>query len=286
MPEARRSHAGEVAALLRQAVHTQHKHWDSAPLPGTGAVHVKTIKRRMLVPVEEIVKVPVVRKEHVKRVEQHTVTGQRVVPIKKYKEVEETVIEVKQEMVNGRMEKRAHPVTRIKRVPYMDYETRAVDVVVDVPIEEVVTRTGYRFDKHVVSKVVEVEEDHHFEMRPHFLKKGETRVKDRGVHHAFKTDHGTPTWDGPIHEGWMGRPETPAFMPDVKRLDRPTTGQSIRSTSSAGTMAMARHRASSETAYGDYRPSSSAGLRSPSYTRPRSANATAGQHRTGMQRSS
>merc|ERR1719162_2821712 len=120
---------------------------------------VKTVtaktKKHVVVPVEEEVKVPVVRKEVRKTMGKQTIRCQRLVPVTRYKEVEETTLETRVETVNGRREKRAIPITQIRMQPYQDFEEEFYDKVVSVPMEEVVTRTGTRTDKQVVSRIVE-----------------------------------------------------------------------------------------------------------------------------------
>jgi len=186
----------------------------------------RTIRKQMLVPIEETVKVPVVRKEVNRHVAKQTIKAQRLVPVQKFKEVQETTLEVKEEMVNGRREKRAVPVTRTRRQPYTDFVEEEYDVVVDVPKQEVVTRTGYRMDKHVTSKLMEVEEDHVYELRPVLVKKGECRHRELADHHTFKKAHGVPVWDSDTQHGWLGKPQTPAHKP---HLHRPSSASSILS---------------------------------------------------------
>jgi hypothetical protein len=158
------------------------------------------------------------------------VKGTKLVPVTKYKEVEETILDVQEEIVNGHTEKRAAPVTRLRKIPYQDFEEQVVEVEVEVPADEVVTRTGYREDKHVVSKLVEVEEELVYEMRPVLVKKGEKRMKELGDHHAFKTEHGAPHWDMSQVEGWENKPKTPRYRSD---LHRPDTARSIFSNASS-----------------------------------------------------
>lgn len=179
-------------------------------IPTNGHTHVKTVKKKIHIPVEQTIKVPVMKKEAEIKMERKVVKGQQVVPIKKFKEVEETVVEVQEEVVHGYREvwkkvrepttevvKKRVPVVKKRQVPYMDYETKEVEMVVDVPKEEVKTKTGYRYDKHIGSKIVEVEEDHHYEMRPVRVAKGQTRVKEHpdNYEHYGKAMHGAPDWD-------------------------------------------------------------------------------------------
>eukprot|EP00747_Dinoflagellata_sp_TGD_P046430 gnl/TRDRNA2_/TRDRNA2_144439_c3_seq1.p1 gnl/TRDRNA2_/TRDRNA2_144439_c3~~gnl/TRDRNA2_/TRDRNA2_144439_c3_seq1.p1 ORF type:complete len:196 (+),score=11.57 gnl/TRDRNA2_/TRDRNA2_144439_c3_seq1:2-589(+) len=108
--------------------------------------------------------------------------------------------------------------------PYQDFEEQEYDMVIDVPMDEIVTRTGTRTDKQVVSKIVEVEEERIYEMRPVLVGKGETRHRHIGNHHAFKHEHGKPEWDQDVHAGWLGKPQTPQYKPE---LDRPGTSGSV-----------------------------------------------------------
>jgi len=222
------------------SVHTQHK--DYAHLLdtiGRREQHVKTMKKKVIVPVEETVKVPVYRKEASRKTEKVVVKGIRLVPVTKYKEVVETVLDVQEEMVNGHKEKRAAPVTRVRKIPYQDFEEKVVEVEVEVPADEVVTRKGFREDTHVVSKVVEVEEDLVYEMRLVLVKKGAKRMKEVGDHHAFKTEHGAPHWENSRQEGWQNRPKTPTYRED---LHRPSSARSVRS--NASSMVVPRLKAS------------------------------------------
>jgi hypothetical protein len=217
-------------AIMTKAVHTQHKDYNKflqTVAPQTQ--HMKTMKKKVLVPVEENIKVPVYRKEAKRNTEKVTVKGTRLVPVTRYKEVEETVLEVQEEMINGHKEKRARPVTRIRRIPYQDFEEKIVDVEVEVPADQVVQRQGFRVDKHVVSKVVEVEEDLVYEMRPVLVNKGEKRMKDIGEHHKFKKEHGQPVWEDAFDQ-WANRPKTPTYRDD---LPRPRSASSIYSAASS-----------------------------------------------------
>lgn len=206
------------ATLMHSAVHTQHQKDYNRNLDlESGEQYIKTLKKQVLLPKEETVKVPVVRKEVKKEVRKAVVRGNKQVPVKKYKEVPETTLEVRYEMVNGIREKRAVPVTKMKKVRYTDFESRPVEVEVEVPVEEVVTRKGHRVDKHVVSKVYEVEEDHVYEMRPVYIGKAATRMQEKHEHHTFKQHHGKPVWDKCQTQGWTGRPPSPQYRPQLHR---------------------------------------------------------------------
>merc|ERR1719284_1875322 len=81
---------GEDQALMNKAVHTQHKdfvqdHKKFLDSIGRKEQHVKTVKKKVIVPVEEVVNVPVYRKEVKHKTEKVVVTGTKLVPITKYK---------------------------------------------------------------------------------------------------------------------------------------------------------------------------------------------------------
>eukprot|EP00443_Scrippsiella_acuminata_P009256 CAMPEP_0115289624 /NCGR_PEP_ID=MMETSP0270-20121206/63609_1 /TAXON_ID=71861 /ORGANISM="Scrippsiella trochoidea, Strain CCMP3099" /LENGTH=264 /DNA_ID=CAMNT_0002706817 /DNA_START=78 /DNA_END=872 /DNA_ORIENTATION=- len=243
----------DANATMRRAIHTQHhgsSDVDGAEGGATKTV-VTTVKKHALVPVEETVKVPVVRKEVKRYKEKQVVKAQRLVPVQKFKEVTETTMEVRREMVNGRPEKRAVPVTKTRMQPYTDYVEEEYDVVVQVPKEEVVTRTGYRMDKHVTSKLMEIEEDHVYELRPVLVEKTGFRQKELCDHHVFKKEHGLPVWDDDAKNGWLGKPKTPLYKSHLHRpnsaaslggvtmvsaVGRPRSGRGMQRSASHGTL--------------------------------------------------
>jgi len=206
--------------LNKSAVHTQHV--------GDGAIQPQQVTRKFMkhvvVPVEEDVLVPVVRKEIRKTNGKQTIKCQRLVPVTKYKEVEETTLETRIETVNGKREKRAVPITQMRMQPYQDFEEQEYEMVIDVPIQEIVTRTGTRTDKQVVSRIVEVEQEHIYELRPVLVGKGETKHRHIGDHHKFKHEHGKPMWDKDVKAGWLGKPQTPSYKPN---LHRPRSSSSV-----------------------------------------------------------
>lgn len=203
--------------LMKSAVHCQHDGDRSGALAMAGQKVTAKVRKHVVVPVEEDVQVPVVRKEVQKKMVKQTVRCQRLVPVTKYKEVEETTLETREEMVNGRREKRAIPITQVRMQPYQDFVEEEYDMVIDVPMEEVVTRTGVRTDKQVTSKIVEVEAEHIYELRPVLVGKGETRHRHIGDHHKFKHEHGKPEWDQSVTAGWTGKPQTPLYKPHLHR---------------------------------------------------------------------
>lgn len=243
-----------TSALMKSAVHTRQGHDETAPAPQQVTAKVS---KHVVVPVEENVKVPVVRKEVRTTMVKNTIKCQRLVPVTKYKEVEETTLETRHETVNGKREKRAAPITQKRMQPYQDFVEEEYEVEVEVPKQEVVTRTGYRTDKHVTSQVVEVEQEHIYEMRPVLVGKGEVRYKNLGDHHKFKHEHGQPQWDAEVTQGWLGKPKTPEYKP---HLHRPRSSSSV-----LGSKFDQEKKLLHATATG--RPKSPAGFRSMSQTR-------------------
>jgi len=203
--------------LMKASVHTQHEGERAGALAMAGQKVVAKVRKHVVVPVEEEVQVPVVRKELVKTMGKQTIKCQRMVPVTRYKEVEETTLETREEVVNGRREKRAVPITQKRMQPYQDFEEEEYEMVINVPIEEVVTRTGMRTDKQVTSKVVEVEQEHVYELRPVLVSKGEAQHRPIGDHHKFKHEHGKPDWDKEVQRGWLGKPQTPSYKPHLHR---------------------------------------------------------------------
>jgi len=218
------SHPENDQVLTNSAVHTHYEGQRSGALSMAGQKVTTNVKKHVVVPVEEEVQVPVVRKEVRRTMGKQVIMCQRLVPVTKYKEVEETTLETREEMVNGRREKRAVPITQIRMQPYQDFEEEEYEKVIDVPMEEIVTRTGFRTDKQVVSKIVEVEQEHIYELRPVLVGKGEARHRHIGDHHKFKHEHGKPEWDQDVRAGWLGKPQTPQYKP---HLHRPRSSSSV-----------------------------------------------------------
>jgi len=203
--------------LNQSAVHTHYIDQGKGGMNMAVQTVSAKLKKHVVVPVEEEVQVPVVKKEVRKTMVKQTIRCQRLVPVTRYKEVEETTLETREEIINGRKEKRAIPITQIRMQPYQDFEEEFYDKVVSVPMEEVVTRTGTRTDKQVVSRIVEVEQEHVYELRPVLVSKGEAQHRHIGDHHVFKHEHGKPAWDEGVRAGWSGKPQTPGYRTDLHR---------------------------------------------------------------------
>jgi len=242
---------GDHGELLKSAVFTLTHNADKEKNELFNPKKYQTVShtniREVHLPVNEEVKVPVVRKEVLKGMERKTVKGTKLVPVTKYRDVKETKLEVRTEMVNGQKEKRYVPVSRVRQVPYTDYEEKEVEVSVNVPVEKVMTRKGHRVDKYVGTKVMAVEEDCVYELRPVLISKGEPRVAEHQntyLHHG-KRSHGDPIWSDDMVEGWEGRPETPVFQTShrpfsassrLSRAGSDVTTRSLRPVSSLGAL--------------------------------------------------
>lgn len=183
---------GDMDELFRNAVRTETK---ARSMREMGPDPIKTVKKQVVrhvdVPMETTVKVPV--EKHVVRphVARHTVKGTELVPVTKYREVEETHLEVQEERVKGERQcwklvtepyqetvKVPVEVTKTRKVPYTEYIPRTVEKVIEVPVHEISTVKGHRYDTHVGKKTVEVEQEEHYEVYPVFKKAGPCRVRE------------------------------------------------------------------------------------------------------------
>ena len=70
------------------------------------------------------------------------------------------------------------PVTERREVPYTTYEPQSVDIEVEVPVETVRKEQGYRVDRVLKKKPLEVEQDIIYEMRPHRVGAGPLRYRE------------------------------------------------------------------------------------------------------------
>lgn len=213
----------ERQALMKYGHHVEHTPEDVPR--SAGQQFTKTVKTTIYIPEEKMVKVPVVRKEKERIVEKHVVQGSKLVPVTKYKEVQEIGLHDRPPIpgerarnggANTQVIKTYNKAARTRKIPYTDFEEQTYDIVVDVPREVIKTRVGYRMDKQLRSQAVDVEEDNVYEMRPVLIKKGEARAKElHGKEYHGKAIHGEPVWEGGLHDGW--RPEFGAFTPSNSR---------------------------------------------------------------------
>mmetsp|Transcript_9974 Transcript_9974/g.26438 ORF Transcript_9974/g.26438 Transcript_9974/m.26438 type:complete len:329 (+) Transcript_9974:114-1100(+) len=181
--------------------------------PGGGEplkVGTRKLVQHLHVPYEETIKVPV--KKHVPKssTRKEVLKGTEVLPVKKYKDVEVVVVDVRERKVEGTRkvwklveepyeEVVKEPIKRVitKRVPYTDYVEKKVEKVVEVPCHRVETHIGHRYDKIMKTKVVEVEQDQHYELHPVHVGTSAPRVREMshdhiGVIQRGKCDFSTP----------------------------------------------------------------------------------------------
>jgi len=202
----------EFGRLLNGAVRVEHSeevsHKPAAPAkPGqkTAPAALHTKKTLVEVPYEEDVTVSVRKKVHKPGFETKVVKGTELVPVKKVREVEEKVVEIKEEVVKGTREvwvKQLEPyeevvrkpvtVTRKKQVPYTDYVEKPVEITVQVPRDRVDEQKGKRTDRILKTKLVEAHQDVEYELRP--VRVGTPRIRELdGYNHHGRIRRGTST---------------------------------------------------------------------------------------------
>jgi len=213
--------------LVRTAVRVEH---GQDPLSAAPIKHgTYTQKKLVEVPYEDTVRIPVKKKVAHPTVEQRIIKGKEFVPVRKYKEVEESFIEYQEKEVQKVREvwvKKEEPyteivktpvrVTKTRKIPYTDYVEKEVEVAVNVPTHHMEVQRGYRDDKILKTKLMEVEEDIHVEMRPVVKSRGNVRVKDVSdeKHHGV-TMRGRSVIDGrPVNGDRYSRPNSRPMSAD------------------------------------------------------------------------
>lgn len=224
----------ELAELKKYGHHVEHRPEEDPAMAMVPRTFNKTIKTSVYVPEEKVVKVPVIRKEKEKIVEKHTIKATRLVPVTRFKEVQEINLHDRKP-VPGERAKTGDPKTQViktsetagrtRKIPYQDFEEQEYEITVDVPREVVKTRVGYRLDKQLRSNLVDVEEDCVFEMRPVLVRKGAVRAKEtKNKEYHGKCVHGEPVWDGGLYDGWH-----PEYGVKTPTPSRPGTSYSTAS---------------------------------------------------------
>jgi len=117
--------------------------------------------------------------------------------------VTDVKVEVKEEVIHGyrtvwkpvkepctHIIKRPVKVPVERQVPYTYYEPEEVTYEMVVPKESVRKQKGFRKDKVVVGKVVDVEQDELYELRPHHVGYGPPRIKSSDRHQELATQAG------------------------------------------------------------------------------------------------
>lgn len=195
--------------LIEKAVHVEYLKKHEVPKMESQtfkATHKKLIK----VPTVQEKTVPVYKKYIDKAVHKHVVQGTKITPIIKTKQVTYTEIEQKVETIDHgttEMMKRVSepveciikthvPVTRMVRKAYVEYVPVKTEKKIEVPNDRIVEKRGVRVDKHIGFKVLELEEDHHYEMRAQYKANGETRARHCGKELHGKLSKGRSVWHG------------------------------------------------------------------------------------------
>jgi len=203
----------EFGRILNGALRVEHSE-EVAPQPRQRAPRagqraspaaLATKKTLVEVPFEEDVTISVKKKVHKPGFETKVVKGTELVPVKKVREVEESVVELKEEVVKGTREiwvKQLEPyeelvrkpvtVTRKKHIPYTDYVEKPVEITVQVPRDRVDEQKGQRTDRILKTKLVEAHQDVEYELRP--VRVGTPRIRElSGNNHHGRIKRGTST---------------------------------------------------------------------------------------------
>merc|ERR1719433_404532 len=168
--------------------------------------------------------------------EKKVITGMQLMPVKKFKEVQETRVEVKKEVVKGTKEvwvKKQVPFEKIvktpvkvnvvRRVPYTDYEEKPVTKVIEIPCDKLQVKSGHRTDKVMKTKLYEVEQDRVLKGEA-VVREGTPRmrqVEGGQVHGITKRgkavfEEAPGMWTGPDrHYGETSRPASPSVRSDA-----------------------------------------------------------------------
>jgi len=196
----------EFGRILNGALRVEHSE-EGAPNSGRlarpAALHTK--KTLVEVPYEEDVTVSVKKRVPKPGFETKVVQGTELVPVKKVREVEESIVELKEEVVKGTREvwvKQLEPyeevvrkpvtVTRKKQIPYTDYVEKPVEITVQVPRDRVDEQKGKRTDTILKTKLVEAHQDVEYELRP--VRVGTPRIREHGgYNHHGRIKRGTST---------------------------------------------------------------------------------------------
>jgi len=169
----------------------------------------RPVKTQIEIPYKEEVQVPVTKQIAHHHTKKKVVKGVELVPVQKFKEIEETHIEVREDEVTGyrlvwkqvkepykKIVKTPISVTKKVKVPYTDYEEREVEKVVEVPCDELEEQEGYRIDTISKAQVIDVEQDEYYELKPHLIGRGEVRVKASETHDLGCTHVGQEHFSG------------------------------------------------------------------------------------------
>jgi len=202
----------QLAQLQKEAVrYSPSKAGGAMPPPPDGA-------RLVAKDVTSIIEVPTVQKVEskvegygvVNDMEKKLVKVKKMVPVEKYKEIEETVVEVLEKPVTKvrqvwklvdeeytEIVKEPVTVKRPVKVPYTDYEERLVDEEILVPVERKVVTEGVRTDEKIVGQKYEVKQTELYKTYEHFAGYGGIEVRELGS----GTDYGVTKVGTPVYGG-------------------------------------------------------------------------------------
>lgn len=163
---------------------------------GLAGLVTKHVKETYQVPYVEDVREPITKKIPHRTVEKKVVKGTELVPVQKYRDVIETTIEYKKEKVKDfrtvwkpvkeeyeREVERPIEKRKVTKVPYTDYEEKAVERIVEVPVGYVEEQqTGTQSYKRAGTKLVELqgEEQYRFgaDGRPELIGRSGLRLRE------------------------------------------------------------------------------------------------------------
>jgi len=147
--------------------------------PKEGKTFTRTCKEYVVLPDEKETRTKVTREVMKAGYKQEKIKGHRLVPQQKWKPVEETCIEVKETIEKKtrtvwkpveeeyyEIVKKPEEVTKTRYVPYTDYCEEEVEMTVEVPADKLCVQHGVRVDKHLGSKLVEIEKEETYKLVP------------------------------------------------------------------------------------------------------------------------
>lgn len=215
----------ELEELQKTATHVENLPLDREDLLRDAERTKHIVKKQIRVPIVKDVQVPVVKRKVENLMGDHVVRGIEMHPVVRYRDVQETVMEPREEVVQRMQErwvtenvgnvveevKRAVPVRRTEQVQYTDFIENPVQKVVEVPNHTMKRKHGYRVDKFAASRLIEVEEDVHYEMVPVYVGKGEVRVRQIGYEHHGAIERGKTIW----HTGYNDNPTRSKSTPPL-----------------------------------------------------------------------
>jgi len=260
----------EYKSLLKDAVGVTGPKNNYGELPGPpndarmsrqGNRIKRTITRKVEVPVVTTKNVPVerdvVRNETIRKV----VKATKMVEKTGFKTVTDMKVKVKEEVVHGyrtvwqpvkvpctHVVKRPVNVPVQREVSYTYYEPQEYEMVMEVPHQKVTKQQGYRKDKVVVSKVLDVERDELYEMRPHHVGYGPPRCRTARANSRSSNQYdreiartlGDDPFGGEPQDGRYSRCGSSMSARDALRAAAGSPAWSERSTSSRGSQGMDR----------------------------------------------